>query len=95
MITRLQALPVVVAALKQACRSRVCLESALRSGAFLFVQQSLLSDLNANERSYLQVRSSALHAADWCPAMQDIGWRCTEAVVWTGILVVSCGLADS
>lgn len=50
-----QALPVVVGALRQSFRRTTCLESALRTGSFLYVQQSLLSDLNTNERQYLQV----------------------------------------
>jgi hypothetical protein len=50
-----QALPVIMAALRQAALRPACLEAALRAGAFLHVQQSLLSDLNANECSYLQV----------------------------------------
>lgn len=57
-----QALPVIVASLRVACRSRACLEAAARAGSFLHVQQSLLSDLNTSEHSYLQVRVH-LHAS--------------------------------
>lgn len=56
-----QALPVVVAGLQRAVQRRSSWESAVRAGCWLHIQQSLLSDLNKNERSYLQVtRNSSL-----------------------------------
>lgn len=49
-----QALPVVVASLKLQCRQPACLQAAARSGCFMHVQQSLLSDLHRHERAYLE-----------------------------------------
>ena len=34
------------------------MESAVRAGSFLYVQQSLLSDLNSREGAYIQVRGA-------------------------------------
>jgi hypothetical protein len=60
-----QALPVVVAGLQKAVQKRSCWESAVRAGSWLHIQQSLLSDLNTNEHSYLQVtvKTIALHSS--------------------------------
>jgi len=51
-----QALPVVVAMLKHACTSNpLSVVTALETGSWLYVQQSLLSDLQESEGAYLQV----------------------------------------
>ncbi|KAG2484581.1 hypothetical protein HYH03_016624 [Edaphochlamys debaryana] len=55
-----QALPVIVASLRLMLRSPACLAAAARTGAFLHVQQSLLSDLHRHERSYLEDTKGAL-----------------------------------
>ncbi|KAJ9515956.1 hypothetical protein QJQ45_016863 [Haematococcus lacustris] len=55
-----QALPVVAAGLRMACSQPACLEAAMRAGSFLHVQQSLLSDLQQDECSYLQDTKGAL-----------------------------------
>ncbi|KAG2451138.1 hypothetical protein HYH02_004405 [Chlamydomonas schloesseri] len=55
-----QALPVVVASLKLQCRQPACLQAAARSGCFMHVQQSLLSDLHRHERAYLEDTKGAL-----------------------------------
>lgn len=41
------------------------MEGVFRSGSFLYVQQSLLSDLNSREGAYLQVREDLTAAAVW------------------------------
>ncbi|PNH05297.1 Type I inositol 3,4-bisphosphate 4-phosphatase [Tetrabaena socialis] len=55
-----QALPVVVASLRLMCRSAACIEAAFRSGSFMHVQQSLLSDMHRHERAYLEDTKGAL-----------------------------------
>ncbi|GAX76742.1 hypothetical protein CEUSTIGMA_g4189.t1 [Chlamydomonas eustigma] len=55
-----QALPVIVRAIKEMCRRQTSMQSVVRSGSFLYVQQSLLSDLNNREGAYLQDLRGAL-----------------------------------
>ncbi|GIL69286.1 hypothetical protein Vretimale_12597 [Volvox reticuliferus] len=55
-----QALPVVIASLRLMCGSTLCLRAAHRTGSFLHVQQSLLSDLHRHERGYLEDTKGAL-----------------------------------
>ncbi|GIL66193.1 hypothetical protein Vafri_19789 [Volvox africanus] len=55
-----QALPVVIASLRLMCGSAACLRAAHRTGSFLHVQQSLLSDLHRHERGYLEDTKGAL-----------------------------------
>ncbi|MEW5309099.1 MAG: hypothetical protein WDW38_001009 [Sanguina aurantia] len=55
-----QALPVLVSSMSAMCRSSVCLESAFKTGELCHVQQSLLSDTNTGECSYLQDMMGAL-----------------------------------
>ncbi|GLI63464.1 hypothetical protein VaNZ11_006438 [Volvox africanus] len=55
-----QALPVVIASLRLMCGSAACLRAAHRTGSFLHVQQSLLSDLHRHERAYLEDTKGAL-----------------------------------
>ncbi|EFJ41630.1 hypothetical protein VOLCADRAFT_98381 [Volvox carteri f. nagariensis] len=56
------ALPVVIASLRLMCGSAACLRAACRTGSFLHVQQSLLSDLHRHERGYLEDTKGALDA---------------------------------
>jgi len=55
-----QALPVVVNGILTMCRRPVSMEAAYKSGSFLMVQQSLLSDCNPREGAYLQDAKGAL-----------------------------------
>lgn len=56
----LQALPIIAGSLRVMCRSQACIEAAYRTGHFLHVQQSLLSDLHRHERAYLEDTQGAL-----------------------------------
>lgn len=57
------------------CRSSVCLESAFKTGELCHVQQSLLSDTNSGECSYLQ---------DMIGALEQLAGKVCDEGSWLG-----------